>query len=117
VTTGANEIPTVRRAARFLVEALKLMRAKDHDYGDAWKELSIPSHVDRIKVKLVRITKLLELKARGEEAQVSEGIRAEVMDVINYATFIALALEDQEHEQRAGLPQSDGAVLPLRETA
>jgi hypothetical protein len=86
---------TVKRAARFLVQALKVMRAKDFDYGDAWKTLSIASHIDRIRVKLVRIERL---RANGF-AQVSEGIEAELIDCINYFIFIKLALEDQEHGQ------------------
>lgn len=90
---------TTRRASRLLVEAVKLMRAKDHDYGEAWKDLSIGSHLDRVKVKTIRMTRLLELRAKGVEALVSEGVKAEALDVINYCLFILMAMEDQEHEQ------------------
>jgi hypothetical protein len=89
---------TVQRAARFLVQAVKLMRAKDHDYGDAWKEMSIESHLDRIMAKVTRIRRI---RANGFAA-VSEGVRSEVLDIINYAVFIALTLEDQDGQAQQG---------------
>ncbi len=91
--------PTAQRVSAVFIEALKLIWAKNHDYGDAWKELTISSHFDRIRVKLSRISRLLELRAKGEEAKVSEGVKAEVLDIINYAAFILLALEDQDATQ------------------
>src|SRR5690606_38385667 len=65
-----------------LVEALML--EKNHDYGEAWRELSEASLVDLILVKLLRIKQIIANEGRTE---VSEGAGANFMDIINYAVF------------------------------
>lgn len=61
-----------------------LMMQKNHDYGEAWREMSQASFVDLILVKLLRIKQIL---ANDGKTQVSEGIDANFADIINYAVF------------------------------
>ncbi len=68
-------------------EAFELMRKKNHDYGEAWREMRVSSYTDFILTKLQRIKELEDL---GGQALVSEGIDANYMDIINYAVFGAI---------------------------
>lgn len=61
-----------------------LMLQKNHDYGEAWRELSQESFVDLILTKLLRIKQIL---ANDGKTLVSEGIDANFGDIINYAVF------------------------------
>jgi hypothetical protein len=61
-----------------------LMMQKNHDYGEAWREMNQASFVDLILVKLLRIKQIL---ANDGKTQVSEGIDANFADIINYAIF------------------------------
>jgi ArsR family metal-binding transcriptional regulator len=60
------------------------MMQKNHDYGEAWREMNQASFVDLILVKLLRIKQIL---ANDGKTQVSEGIDANFADIINYAIF------------------------------
>jgi hypothetical protein len=61
-----------------------LMLQKNHDYGEAWRDMSEASLVDLILVKLLRIKQIIANKGRTE---VSEGADANFMDIVNYAIF------------------------------
>lgn len=67
----------------------RLMQDKNHDYGEAWREMSQHSFVDLILAKLLRIKRMI---SNNGETIVSEGIDANYLDIINYAAF-ALILE------------------------
>ncbi len=69
-----------------------LMQAKNHDYGEAWRDMRISSLTDLILMKILR-TKQIE-NNQGKTL-VSEGIDANYYDMINYALF-ALILMDEE---------------------
>ncbi|TAM94792.1 MAG: DUF1599 domain-containing protein [Chitinophagaceae bacterium] len=73
-------------------EVRHLMQNKNHDYGEAWRQMSEESLVDMILSKLQRIRQILKNKGK---TLVSEGIEANVMDIINYAVF-ALILEEEK---------------------
>ncbi|MBR6602094.1 MAG: DUF1599 domain-containing protein [Bacteroidaceae bacterium] len=68
----------------YATKALNLMKAKNHDYDEAWRGMRISSYTDLILMKIYR-TKQIE----GNEGHtiVSEGIDANYMDMINYAVF------------------------------
>lgn len=74
-------------------EVKSLMQNKNHDYGEAWRQMSQESFVDLILSKLLRIRQII-----GNEGKttVSEGIASNIMDIINYAIF-ALILSDQKN--------------------
>ena len=69
--------------------AKKLMLDKNHDYGEAWREMSQESFVDLILVKLQRIKQIL---ANDGRTLISEGIDANYLDIINYAVFALILL-------------------------
>ena len=64
--------------------AKKLMLDKNHDYGEAWREMSQESFVDLILAKILRIKQILQNKGK---TLISEGIDANYYDIINYAVF------------------------------
>lgn len=69
--------------------AKKLMLDKNHDYGEAWRDMSQESFVDLILVKLQRIKQILANEGR---TLISEGIDANYLDIINYAVFALILL-------------------------
>ncbi len=72
-------------------EVKDLMLLKNHDYGEAWRDMSEEGLVDLILVKLLRIRQIL---ANDGKTLISEGIDANIHDIINYAVF-ALILKSQ----------------------
>lgn len=61
-----------------------LMEAKNHDYGEAWREMRVSSLTDLILQKLLRVKQIEDNKGK---TLVSEGIDANYQDMINYAVF------------------------------
>ena len=61
-----------------------LMEAKNHDYGEAWRDMRISSLTDLILQKILRIKQIEDNKGK---TLVSEGIDANYQDMINYAVF------------------------------
>jgi hypothetical protein len=64
--------------------AKQLMQDKNHDYGEAWREMSQESFVDLILAKLLRIKSILK---NDGKTIISEGIDANFFDILNYAVF------------------------------
>ena len=73
-----------------IAETKNLMEAKNHDYGEAWREMRVSSLTDLILQKLLRVKQIEDNKGK---TLVSEGIDANYQDMINYAIF-ALILMD-----------------------
>jgi len=71
-------------------KAKNLMLDKNHDYGEAWREMRISSLADIILMKLLRIKQIEDNKGL---TQISEGIDANYYDIINYAVFALIKLE------------------------
>jgi hypothetical protein len=65
-------------------ETFQLMEAKNHDYGEAWRDMSAESFADLILTKTLRIKQIL---ANNGQTQISEGIDSNFRDIINYAVF------------------------------
>lgn len=72
-------------------EAKLLMRDKNHDYGEAWREMCQESFVDLILVKLLRIKQIISNDGR---TIISEGIDANLLDIINYALFALILINE-----------------------
>ena len=70
--------------------AKKLMMDKNHDYGEAWRDMRVSSLTDLILQKLLRVQQLEDNKGK---TIVSEGIDANYQDMINYAIFALILLE------------------------
>ena len=69
----------------------KLFLAKNHDYGEAWRDMRISSYTDLILSKLHRIKQIEENKG---QTIISEGIDANYMDIVNYAIFALIKLNE-----------------------
>ena len=67
-----------------LNEAKELMMRKNHDYGEAWREMSKEGIVDMILAKIIRIKTIL---AHEGKTIASEGVEGNYFDIINYAIF------------------------------
>ena len=67
-----------------LQEAKELMLRKNHDYGEAWREMSKEGIADMILAKIIRIKTILE---HGGTTIASEGVEGNYFDIINYAIF------------------------------
>lgn len=67
-----------------LQEAKDLMLRKNHDYGEAWREMSKEGIVDMIMAKIIRIKTILD---HDGKTIASEGVEGNYFDIINYAIF------------------------------
>ena len=74
--------------------AKRLMQDKNHDYGEAWREMSQKSFVDLILAKILRIKQILINKGK---TIISEGIDANFYDIINYAVFGIILIDEEKH--------------------
>ncbi len=70
-------------------ETKELMFAKNHDYGEAWRDMRISSLTDLILMKLLRVK---QIEDNAGQTVVSEGIAANYQDMINYAVFALIKL-------------------------
>ncbi|GGZ46182.1 DUF1599 domain-containing protein [Mesonia mobilis] len=69
----------------------KLMENKNHDYGEAWRDMRVSSLTDLILQKLLRVKQIEDNKGK---TLVSEGIDANYQDMINYSIFALILLEN-----------------------
>ncbi len=70
-----------------------LMLAKNHDYGEAWRDMRISSLTDLILQKLLRIK---QIENNSGTTLVSEGIEANYCDMVNYAAFALIKMKEKE---------------------
>ncbi|MDO6597575.1 DUF1599 domain-containing protein [Oceanihabitans sp. 2_MG-2023] len=69
----------------------KLMEDKNHDYGEAWRDMRVSSLTDLILQKLLRVK---QIEDNAGKTIVSEGIDANYQDMINYAIFAMIHLKE-----------------------
>ena len=75
-------------------EAKDLMMAKNHDYGEAWREMRVSSFTDLILQKLLRVKQIEDNQGK---TLVSEGLDANYLDMINYAVFALIQMNESEN--------------------
>jgi Nucleotide modification associated domain 1 len=75
--------------------AKQLMGDKNHDYGEAWRGMSQESFTDLILAKLLRIRKIL---SNDGKTIMSEGIDANLYDIVNYAAFALILIDEAVHK-------------------
>jgi hypothetical protein len=68
-----------------------LMLDKNHDYGEAWREMRISSFTDLILQKLLRIK---QIEDNAGKTLVSEGLEANYRDMVNYAAFALIKMSE-----------------------
>ncbi|MFT3980502.1 MAG: DUF1599 domain-containing protein [Ferruginibacter sp.] len=74
-----------------IAKAKKLMLDKNHDYGEAWREMSQESFVDLSLAKILRIKQII---ANEGKTIASEGIDANFYDMLNYAVFALILIDE-----------------------
>jgi len=70
-----------------------LMLKKNHDYGEAWRDMKISSIADFILVKIFRIKQILDNNGKTIS---SEGIDSNIMDIANYAIFALVLIKENK---------------------
>ena len=71
----------------------ELMENKNHDYGEAWREMRVSSLTDLILQKVLRVKQIEDNKGK---TLVSEGIDANYQDMINYAVFALILMKNNK---------------------
>lgn len=77
--------------AAYIDGVRSLMLKKNHDYGEAWRDMRVSSMNDLILMKLMRIKQIEDNKGK---TIVSEGLEGNYMDIINYAMFCLIKLNN-----------------------
>lgn len=75
----------------FAKTAKDLMERKNHDYGEAWREMRVSSITDLILQKLLRIK---QIEDNSGKTIVSEGLDANYLDMVNYAAFVLIKMSE-----------------------
>ena len=70
---------------------MDLLMNKNHDYGEAWRDMRVSSMTDIILMKLLRVR---QIEDNSGHTIISEGIDANYMDMINYAVFCMILMKD-----------------------
>jgi len=74
--------------------ARSVMQDKNHDYGEAWREMTQESFVDLILMKILRIRQIL---ANDGATLISEGIDSNFTDIVNYSLFALILIGEGKH--------------------
>lgn len=80
---------------KHLGRTVKLMLDKNHDYGEAWRQMRVSSMTDLILMKLKRIK---QIEDNNGHTEVSEGVEGGYMDIINYSLFCLIRLGELKVE-------------------
>ena len=92
--SGFNEQLTLDEAIKVYdensTEAVELMKKKNHDYGEAWRDMRVTSLTDLILTKVLRIKQIEDNKGVTE---ISEGVEGNYFDMMNYSVFALLHIE------------------------
>jgi len=76
-------------------ETFQLLQDKNHDYGEAWREMRVNSITDIILMKLLRVKQIEDNEGK---TLVSEGVKANYQDMINYSVFASIKLTEVAHQ-------------------
>jgi hypothetical protein len=76
-------------------ETLALLKDKNHDYAEAWRDMRVSSITDIILMKLYRVK---QIEDNAGNTIISEGVKANYQDMINYAVFCLIKLNFASNE-------------------
>lgn len=76
------------------IYAKELMEAKNHDYGEAWRDMRISSFTDMMLVRIMRIKQIEDNKGK---TIASEGIESNYYDMINYCVFALIKMSEEKN--------------------
>ena len=82
---------TIQHYQDFSERARDLMVQKNHDYGEAWRDMRISSLTDLILMKILRVK---QIENNSGKTLISEGIDANYYDMLNYAVFALIHLNN-----------------------
>jgi len=71
-------------------DTLNLLKNKNHDYGEAWRDMRVSSMTDIILMKLLRVK---QIEDNAGKTLISEGVHANYQDMMNYAVFCLIKLK------------------------
>ncbi|MEO9530999.1 MAG: DUF1599 domain-containing protein [Crocinitomicaceae bacterium] len=94
--SNMEEMPideAVNRYEEKTTEAFQLMEKKNHDYGEAWRDMRVSSLTDLIMMKILR-TKQIE--DNDGQTLISEGVDANYLDMLNYAVFALILIDEKK---------------------
>jgi len=74
---------------KYANEAFELMAKKNHDYGEAWRDMRVSSLTDLILMKILRVK---QIEDNNGATLISEGIDANYFDMLNYSVFSLIHL-------------------------
>jgi hypothetical protein len=74
---------------KYSKEAFDLMMKKNHDYGEAWRDMRVSSLTDLILMKILRVK---QIEDNNGKTLISEGIDANYFDMLNYSVFSLIHL-------------------------
>ena len=77
--------------AKYVGITKQLMEDKNHDYGEAWRDMRMSSLTDLILMKIFRVKQIEDNKG---QTTVSEGVDANYMDMLNYSVFALIKLKE-----------------------
>jgi hypothetical protein len=98
VTDEVEELPVGQVEQSYnenIAIAKQLMQDKNHDYGEAWRDMSQESFTDLILAKVLRIRKIL---SNDGVTLISEGVDANLYDIVNYAAFALILIDEEIHK-------------------
>ena len=76
---------------KYAKEAFDLMQKKNHDYGEAWRDMRVSSLTDLILMKILRVK---QIEDNNGKTLISEGIDANYFDMLNYSVFALIHLTE-----------------------
>lgn len=98
LNNSAMEDMPVAEVERLYTEKAAFVKAtmldKNHDYGEAWRDMSQESFADLILMKLMRMRQIM---ANDGKTLISEGIDANYVDIINYSAFALILIAEGKH--------------------
>ena len=75
---------------KYAIEATELMKKKNHDYGEAWRDMRVSSLTDLILQKIFRVK---QIEDNGGATPISEGVDANYFDMLNYSVFALIHMQ------------------------
>ncbi len=90
------ELPQIQAEelyAKYSTEAFELMQKKNHDYGEAWRDMRVSSLTDLILQKIYRVK---QIEDNSGSTIISEGIDANYFDMLNYSVFALILMGEED---------------------
>ncbi len=83
--------PLMKAYDEAIILTFDTMMAKNHDYGEAWRKMRVSSMTDLILMKIHRIK---QIEDNGGKVSVSEGVEGNYVDILNYAVFCLIRMDE-----------------------